>query len=117
MPVVLKSTHLEHGGMTQTAQQSCEVQELCKEGKQYPNNGILKGKKSPRTSQILLSSTLHYLMKSLLLTFSLSHCSWQMGINDQIPLEKSPGKSSINEPPNEQGIIRNKDRGSLWNMS
>lgn len=47
MPVVLKSTHLEHGGMTQTAKQSCEVQELCKEGKQYPNNGILKAKNLP----------------------------------------------------------------------
>lgn len=47
MPVVLKSTHLDHGGMTQTAQQSCEVQELGKEGKQYPNNGILKVKSLP----------------------------------------------------------------------
>lgn len=47
MPVVLKNTHLDHGGMTQTAKQSCEVQELCKEGKQYPNNGILKVKNLP----------------------------------------------------------------------
>lgn len=47
MPVVLKSTHLEHGGMTQTAKQSCAVQELCKEEKHYPNNGILKAQNLP----------------------------------------------------------------------
>lgn len=47
MPVVLKSTHLDRGGMTQTVKQSCEVQELCMERKHYPNNGILKAKYPP----------------------------------------------------------------------
>jgi len=47
MPVALKSTHLAHGRMTQTAKQSCEVQEFCKEGKHYPNNGILKAQNLP----------------------------------------------------------------------
>lgn len=34
-----------------------------------------------------------------------------METNDQIPLEKSPGKSSSHQAPNEQ------DKGSLWNAS
>lgn len=97
MPVVLKSTHLEHGGMTQTAKQSCAVQELRKEGKHYPNNGILKAKILPEPP--ILCFLVPFIIKKppILLTFSLpSNCSWQMETNDQIPFEKSPGNSSIN---------------------
>lgn len=44
-------------------------------------------------------------MKSALLTFSFpSNCSWQMEINDQIPLEKTPGNSSISTSWAAQGV-------------
>lgn len=96
MPLVLKSTHLDHGGMTQTAKQSCEAQGLCKAGKQYPNNGILEAKNLPEPPILCLLIPFIIQNTLALLTFSSpANCSWQMETNDQIPFEKSPGNSSM----------------------
>lgn len=68
------------------------------EGKQSPNNGILKAKYLPEPQILcflvpLIIRTKH---NTVLLTFSLPpNCSWQMEPNDQILLEKAPRNSSI----------------------
>lgn len=102
MPLVLKSTHLDHGGWLKLLRRVVKCRNSARKENRIQTMGSWR-LKSPRTSQFVLSSTYHYLMKTVLLTFSFpSNCSWQMEINNF-------GEVTWGE--------FQQDKGSLWNMS